>query len=790
MLARAIEVPPEHLFPTEPWRIVERRHSERFGARAETALAIANGYLGVRGTHDEGRPSESPGTFVNGFHETWPIVHAENAYGLARTGQTMINAPDASVIRLYVDDEPLFIPTAHLRGYERALDMRDGTLTRKLEWTTPAGRHVSVRSTRLASFEHRHLLAVEYEVVVHGRPAPVVIASDVVNRQDAQHHDGHEPPAGDPRRATHLVHRVLDCELADAADGRILLGYRAANSGMTLGVGVEHVVATATGHQVAVTAGGDRSELVVTVDAQPGVPVRLTKFVAYQTSRSEPPPELVDRCRRTLDRAVRTGFGALRAEQREHLDRFWERADVEVDTGLPNSDRTQQAIRWNLFQVAQATLRTEGSGVPAKGLTGAAYEGHYFWDTEVYLLPLLTYTQPRIARNLLRFRHSMLARARERARELGQRGAMFPWRTINGEEASAYYQAGTAQYHLNADIAYAIRHYVHVRDDVDFLAEAGVEILVETARLWADLGFHADDGAFHIHGVTGPDEYTAVVNDNTYTNLMAKLNLEYALEALERLARERPVAHAALVAELGLTEDEQFAWARAARAMHVPYDEARGIHPQDASFLEREPWDLEATPPELFPLLLHFHPLVIYRRQVIKQADVVLAMLLLHDQFDDACKRANYDYYDRFTSGDSSLSACVQSIIASEVGNEEHALAFFRHALLMDLANIAGNASDGVHIASAAGVWQALVLGFGGVRDASGRPSLSPRLPSGWRALRFGIRVADRQLRVALSHDEERYLVEEGEPLEVLVRGEPHLLRSGHELVLRPVPAA
>jgi alpha,alpha-trehalose phosphorylase len=775
------------VYPVDEWRIVETRFAERYFARAETAFSLSNGYLGIRGTFDEGRPSLSPGTFVNGFHETWPIVHAEEAYGLAQTGQTIVNVPDATVIRLYVDDEPLFLPTARLRRYERVLDMRAGTLSRELCWSTAAGRHVRVRSCRIVSLEHRHLAAILYEVVVD-QAAPVAIASQVLNRQDGQHGDGAGPPRRlDPRLAKQFDHRVLCAEIAECGDGPLRLGYRTANSGMRLAVAVAHVIDTKAPYETVESVDGDRGELAISVEAQPGVPIRLVKYVAYQSSRAESPRELVERCERTLSRAVRGGFDSLLAAQRARLDRFWDRADVRVDVG-PGSSRLQQAIRWNLFQVAQATLRAEGSGVPAKGLTGQAYGGHYFWDTEIYLLPFLAYTQPRIARNLLRFRHSMLPRARQRARELGQRGATFPWRTINGEEASAYYQAGTAQYHLNADIAYAIRRYVNARGDVDFLVEVGAEMLIETARLWADLGFHADDGAFHIHGVTGPDEYTTVVNDNAYTNLMARLNLRYAAATVRLLRAERPAAYAALASELELGFDEVVEWERAAAAMYVPYDARRGVHPQDASFLDREVWDLEATPTDHFPLLLHHHPLVIYRHQVIKQADVVLAMFLLGDEFDPDAKAANYAYYERITSGDSSLSACVQSIVAAEVGNEHDALQYFRHAVLMDLADIAGNVSDGVHIASAAGVWQALVFGFGGVREHDGRLSITPHLPAAWRSLSFSLRVRDRQLRVELSHDGDRYAVAGG-PLELTIAGVEHRLEQGRELILVPTPA-
>ena len=776
-----------HLYPADEWRIVEARYSDEFVGLTETVFSLGNGFVGVRGSFEEGRPALVPGTFVNGFHETWPIMHAEGAHALARTGQTIVNVPDTTILKLYVDDEPFFLPTARIRDYERVLDMRAGTLTRELVWVTDAGKHVRVRSRRIVSLEYRHLVAMTYEVTMLDRAAPVVISSLVLNRQDAHLSGlpGHLP--GDPRLATVLPHRVLNVRAAELADQRVLFGYQTTGSGMTLGIGVDHVIDAACSYRAAGSVDDGTGEVLLTADAVPGVPIRITKYATYQTSRSIPVPELVDRCRRALDRAVPDGFDTLLASQRANLARFWDRADVRVQTRL-NPVRQQQAVRWNLFQVAQATWRAEGAGVPAKGLTGQAYEGHYFWDTEVYVLPFLSYTQPKIARNLLRFRHSMLGRARERAAEMSQRGALFPWRTINGEEASSNFQQGTAQYHINADIAYAIGRYTHIQGDIRLLGEIGAEILVETARLWADLGFYGADERFHIHGVTGPDEYTTVVNDNAYTNLMARLNLNFAAATVRRLREERPRDYTALVHTVGLQFREAEAWERAAAAMHIPFDETRRIHPQDETFLDREPWDLDATPREKFPLLLHYHPLVIYRHQVLKQADIVLAMFLLGNEFPEEQKRRNFDYYDPLTTGDSSLSACVQGIIAAEIGRERQALEYFQYALLMDLGNVAGNASDGVHIASAAGVWSSLVFGFGGVRDFDGHLSFTPRLPRAWNELAFSLRFCGRQIRIRLTHDEENYLIDEGTPLEITIRGEPHLLSPGTTVTIKLTP--
>jgi alpha,alpha-trehalose phosphorylase len=776
MIPRDLRLPPEHLFPADEWRISETGFSRSWMGNAETIFSLSNGFLGVRGTFEEGRPAIEPGTFLNGFHETWPIVHAEEAYGFARTGQTIVNVPDATLLKLYVDDEPLFLPTARVTEYERSLDFREGVLRRELNWSSPAGKQVRVRSSRLVSFEHRHLGATTYELEVDA-DAPIVISSQLLNRQDARALD--EPRnggEGDPRRSRGFGRRVLNARDHLDEGHRIVTGYRTTNSGMTLGVGVDHLIETENPWRVQRTWSEDHSKVVFTIDARAGVPIRITKFFSYHTSRSVPPAELVDRCVRTLDRATRDGYAELEALQRRFLEHFWTRADVRVE----GPRRVQQAIRWNIFQICQASARAETTGIPAKGLTGQAYEGHYFWDTEIYVAPFLTYTEPRATRNLLRFRHSMLPLARDRAKEMSEDGALFPWRSINGEEASSYYAAGTAQYHIDADVAYAIKRYVDVRGDRELLSEGGAEILVETARLWAGLGFHSPDtGAFHIHGVTGPDEYTTVVNDNAFTNLMARTNLLYAAEVVLSLREEEPGAYRRLVHETGLEEDEVTRWLEAGHAMYIPFDAERGIHPQDANFLEKEKWDFKNTPKDQYPLLLNYHPLVIYRHQVIKQADVVLAMVLLGDQFSLDQKRRNFDYYDPITTGDSSLSACVQSILAAEIGYEEKALEYFQYALLMDLADVAGNVVDGVHIASTGGVWMALTYGFGGLRDFGGRLAFDPRLPNPWNRLAFGLRFHDRQLQVDLTHEAFTFEITEGEPLTIEVRGKELTLQVG-----------
>jgi alpha,alpha-trehalose phosphorylase len=776
-------------FPVDPWRLVEGDWDRADLGVTETLFTVANGYIGLRGNPEEGRHAFEHGTYVNGLHETWPIRHAEAAYGFARTGQTIINAPDAKLMKLYVDDEPLVLGTADLEHYERTLDFRDGVLRRSLIWRTPSGKRVKVDSTRMVSMTQRHLVLLTLEVTMLVGDAPVVVSSQLLNRQDGvdEYHLQADTSGvhADPRKAGAFEGRVLLPRIHMAKDERMMLGYQCANSRMTVVVAADHVVRTPDPYEVVMGDEPDLTKMVFRTDAREGSTLRIEKAVAYHTSRGLPVRELSDRCRRTLDRTARYDLDHWLAEQRDWYDAFWAASDVEIASGDPHRAAIQQAIRFNLFTLAQGSGRADGHGVAAKGVTGSGYEGHYFWDTEIYVLPFLIYTSPPMARSALRFRYNMLEAARRRAADLAQSGALFPWRTISGEEASAYYAAGTAQYHIDADVAFALCKYVNATGDDGFMQREGVDILVETARMWADLGFWRDGGSgdgqrtFHIHGVTGPDEYTTVVNDNLFTNVMARFNLEQAARVVRGLAQDAPQAYERMVRRLQLDPTEPDEWAAAAAATKIPYDEATGINPQDSHFLDREMWDLKNTPAEKRPLLLHFHPLVIYRFQVLKQADVVLALFLQGDHFSLEQKRSDFEYYDPITTGDSTLSGVVQSIIAAEVGYRELALRYFQSSLYVDLADLHGNASDGVHVASTGGVWAALVFGFGGMRDYNGVITFDPRLPASWPSLQFTLTLRGCRLRVVVTADAISFTIEDGDEATVSVRGEQVTVRVG-----------
>ena len=782
--------PPSRDFPADEWNIIEKGFHPEFLAQLETMLALGNGYLGMRGCPEEGGPNTENSTLINGFYETSPIVYAEDAYGFAKTGQTIVGVTDSKTIKLFVDDEPFWLPNANLLRYDRRLNMKSGTLDREILWETPAGKQVLITSRRLVSFANRHVAAISYRVTLLNAAASLVISSEMAAPEPGAHAD-----PNDPRQTRIFAGRVLHHRTSYAKDRRIVLCHATEKSRLTLTCATDHMLETSCPYAHKVSYTEDFGQVAFTIEARPDCPINLTKFMIYHTSPTASAEELCGRAEWTMDRVATQGFQQLLSSQEQYMHDFWRRSDVRVrDIREERTKRStveiQQAVRFNLFHILQASARAEDTGVPAKGLTGQAYEGHYFWDTETYLLPFLIYTSPRIAKNLLTFRYKMLPQARARARQLGHRGAMFPWRTISGEEASPYYAAGTAQYHINADIMYALRKYVQATGDEAFLQDCGAEMLVETARLWLSLGFYSDakGGKFCVNSVTGPDEYNTVVNNNAYTNLMARENLRYAAQTVEALRATDPDAYSTLVHKTALEPSEVEAWIRAADSMYVPYDEKLKIIPQDDSFLDREPWDFKNTPHDHYPLLLFYHPLNIYRKQVIKQADVVLAMFLLGDAFSAEEKKRNFEFYDPLTTGDSSLSSCVEAIIATQVGDIEKAIRYGVAALLMDLADVGGNVKDGCHIASMGGTWMMLTYGLGGMRDDDGMLSFWPRrAPEDNAILRFPVTYRGQMLEVEIGVQKVEYALREGDHLVIRHETEELSLTRDHPVAVRAV---
>jgi alpha,alpha-trehalose phosphorylase len=757
-------------FTVEPWNLRETHLDLDLLAQAESVFALANGHVGWRANLDEGEPHGLPGSYLNGVYESRPLPYAESAYGLPETGQEMINITNGKLIRLFVDDEPFDVRYGELRSHERLLDFRAGVLTRRAEWVSPAGRAVRVSSVRLVSFTQRAVAAICYEVEPLDSRARIVVQSELLTNEQL-------PSAEADPRVPAAPEDPLSREYGNASGTAVMLVHKTKRSGLRVGAAMDHLIDGPAPVRVESRVLEDSGLVTVATALQPGQKLRVIKFVGYGWSADRSLPAVRDQVQAALTAARQAGWDGLLAEQRAFLDDFWDRADVEVDGDL----EVQQAVRFGLFHVLQAGARAENRAIPAKGLTGPGYGGHAFWDTETFVLPMLNFTVPGAAASVLRWRHSTLPLALDRATQLGLAGAAFPWRTIAGQECSGYWPAGTAAFHVSADIAVAAVRYVDATGDEEFARGTGMDLLIHTARLWRSLGHHDDQGQFHIDGVTGPDEYSALADDNVYTNLMARRNLLAAADAVK--------VYADRARELGVSDEESAGWRDAAQAMAIPFDQTLGVHPQAAGFTRHQVWDFASTAAGQYPLMLHFPYVDLYRKQVVKQADLVLAMQLAGGAFTPEQKARNFDYYERLTVRDSSLSACTQAVIAAEAGHLDLAYDYLGEAALIDLRDLQHNTRDGVHIASLAGTWVTLVTGFGGLRDTDGTLSFAPRLPASLTRLAFTLLIRGRRLRVEFTHAQAQYTLSDGDPLEIVHHGQTVSLSAGKPQT-RPIPAA
>jgi alpha,alpha-trehalose phosphorylase len=756
-------------FVSEPWALREKQLDLGVLAQTESLFALSNGHIGLRGNLDEGEPRGLPGTYLNSFYEVMPLPSSEPAYGVPQAGQRLINVTDGKIIRLLVRDEPFDVRYGELLSHERVLDLREGVLRREVDWRSPAGARVLVSTTRLVSFAERAVAAILYEVEAVDASTRIVIESELLSNESlpASSGDVREGSAAEARLQP-VLHRVKD--LAG------VLVHKTQKSGLVMAAGMEHILDGPDDTETTSEATENEARVMFSTDLEAGQRLRLVKLLGYGWSSQRSAEAVADQVRGASLEARHTGWEGLVAAQREYLDDYWARADVEIE----GDQELQCAVRVSMFHCLQASARAEQRAIPAKGLTGTGYDGHTFWDTESFVLQLVTYTAPEAARDALRWRHSTLDHARRQAAELGLGGAAFAWRTIRGQECSAYWPAGIVAFHINADIADATLRYLAAAPDPDFERDIAAELLIETARLWRSVGHLSPDGRFRIDGVTGPDEYSAIADNNLYTNLMAQRNLRAAAELAERLGDR--------ATQLGADDEEIAAWRAAAEAMVMPFDTGLGVHDQADRFTALQRWDFAASPPDAYPLFLHYPYFDLYRKQVIKQADLVLAMHLRGDAFTDEEKARNFAYYEQLTVRDSSLSACTQAVLAAETGHLDLAYDYFGEAALIDLDDIEHNTRDGLHMAALAGTWLVAVAGFGGMRDHDGELSFAPRLPGQLSRLCFGLLFRGRDLRVDVVQGSATYSLVSGEELPVAHHGEPLTLAVGRPQT-REVPA-
>ncbi|MDO5444328.1 MAG: beta-phosphoglucomutase [Eubacteriales bacterium] len=739
----------------------EKNFDERSRLKRESLFHLANGRLGVRGAFEEGTPSSVlsiRGTYLNGFCENEPISYNERLAGFTDGKQQIVNLPDAQTIRILAGKQLL----SCFDGTElvQTLDMQNGVYERSFTVDTEKGR-IALRFTRLVSFTEPEIFAVECLLESRGFEGELRIESCL--NPDVRNFTA----SNDPRVAS--------------GDGRMLQTVCSSISGDVMSVIAEtrkshRRVACASMHhfddennhgKITFTKNESTGELtaVKTLFLPKDGSVSFRKYTIYRevpasvdTSEDSEFTSLVTALRETAG----NGFPALCKAQREYLDRFWQNARVTVD----GNDELQVQLDFCLFGMLSSAGKDGKTNVAAKGLSGEGYEGHYFWDSEIYIFPFFLMTEPNIARSLLEYRYLHLPDAHRHARTLGHScGALYPWRTITGSECSSHYPSGSAQYHINGDIAHAFISYWQVTHDESFL-ENTCELLVETARLWLDAG-HWYNGEFRIDCVTGPDEYTCLVNNNYYTNSCAAENLIYA----ERLCREleKRGGFSALREKLSITEEELKVFRTAGEGMYFPHDDELKIIAQDDSFLHKKRWDLASIPKENYPLLMHYHPMIINRYQVLKQADSVLANHIYREE-DILTMKRSFAYYEEITTHDSSLSNCIYAIMAARLGDMQRASFYFNRCVGTDTSDQNGNTRDGLHIANMGGVYRVMTCGFGGVKIGDGHNgasglSLFPMLPPDIAGISFPLYYQGRRLSVSVKPNECTLTLTEGDPL-------------------------
>ena len=731
----------------------------------ETLFHNANGYIGVRANFEEGYLDgydSIRGQYVNGFYDYAAMPQAEKLYGLFEEKQTMLNVADTQGIILKIEGDEFSLFDGEIINSSRMLDMRRGITIREVTWKSPGGKKVNIRIKRMTSFEILPLFLIEYMIMPLNFSGEIEIISthigEVMNYCDPN----------DPRVAgesfKHLLAKEQICE-----DGVSYITMKTSKSDLTVCTAVRNRVTKTSANELVLN--DFKGQQTFKLEVKQGEEITLYKESIFCDSiRYEEPRRAAQAVLARIDELLGGGpltqgenldFTPLYRAQEKYLDSFWH----DCDMGVVGDEELNNAICYNLYQLVQSVGKDSHCNIAAKGLSGEGYEGHYFWDTEMYLQPFYTLAANSISKNLIRYRYNSLNHARDNARIMGhEQGALYPWRTIMGKECSGYYVSGSAAYHINGAVAYAVVAYYLATKDMALMQECGAEILIETARLWISVGTYYK-GQFHIHEVTGPDEYTCLVSNNYYTNAIAKYNLIWAAKMVEILRNEEHP----LLSELNISDSEVRGFGEAARAMYLPYNEELGINPQDDSFLQKAIMDISMIPKEKKPLLLHFHPMFLYRHQICKQADTVLAHFILEDEQDIETIRKSFEYYEKVTTHDSSLSTCIFSIIAAKLGEKEKAYEYFGESAKLDLYNTHKNTKDGIHTANMGGTYMAIVYGFGGLRLKERGLYLQPILPKEWEGYHFCIKYEEAKIKVDVKKEYCTVELLEGYPVNIYV---------------------
>lgn len=723
----------------ETWVVVQGEFSAANQHHMETVFTIGNGYFASRGSLEEGYPGDHPLTLAHGIFDDMPIAFTE-----------LVNLPDWLDLELRVDERPFRLDQGQILHFRRTVNLNQGILRREVRWQSPDGVVVDLSFERFASYVHENVAGLRLLVTAVNQPCRVTLHTGI---------NGHVANED-------LLHwRSLG---QGDGDGAIWWHGRTRHTGIELGVAA------------AVEVRGE--ETSVTVQQCPGQPrftisrqldaaqtLQVDKLVSYAASR-DAVPEAANVTGRARQNLQSLSYDELRQRQQAAWARLW----ADCDVIIKGDDEAQLAIRFNLFQLLIAAAQHDDRvSIGAKTLSGLGYRGHVFWDTEIFILPFFTFTKPELARNMLLYRYHTLAGARQKAAVNGYEGAQYAWESAaTGEEVTPTWVphfgdrtrlvriwTGDIQIHISADIAYAIMQYWRVTGDDAFLRDYGAEMILDTARFWGSRAEweEAPDGhCYAFRDVIGPDEYHDHVDNNSFTNYMARWHLATAVNLLDWLKANHPTKARQLITDLQITDEVLAHWQDVIDNVILLYDAETGLIDQFENFFDRE-----AVPPEFIAqadksLQVIFGIEGANARQVLKQGDVIMLLCLFRDQFDQKTWQTNWDVYMPKTDHryGSSLGPSFHTWAACEMNRPEEAYEHFMLAVQADLRNPRGNAEDGIHAGSAGGVWQAVAFGFAGLRLTEEGGTLSPRLPAHWQRLAFNYRYQGERYAVDIQQQE------------------------------------
>lgn len=735
------------LFTPALWEVTETNFSETDNKFKESVFTVANGYIGVRGFFEEGFYGISeytdPVTMLNGIYEYHDYHYMWRRPGFPARTQVITRQVNPLAVFIEIDGERVCM--SH-DGYRRTLDLRTGVLTRTFTYTAKDGNKIVLTYDRFACQHEKHLLACRIRICAEKMAECKVIS---VLRQANGGENLEE------REASIYVPLFLGRRA-----GTEIAAYNTRRSGFTIACAVCENMRV-SGDKCESIDDAERLKTVHSFPLAGGEEVIYERIISFTSDKDHKAP--IEFAAKKAEEGACEGFDCLLSKSCRVLKKFWDYSDISIE-GDP---LVQQGIRFSLFQVFQSVGRDGFTNISANGLSGTIYSGQTFWDTEMYMMPMFTYGLQEISRKLLLYRYHILDKSRERAKEMGDVGALYSWNTINGEECGFIFEASTAQYHINADISFAIEAYFDATQDERFIVDYGSEMLFEMSKCLSYRGSFSKErgGRFCINVICGPDEYNPIVDNNMYTNFMTKRMFEFTLRVRALLAKGYPLKLKELEEKCGMNDAEFERLAAAAEKMYFPYNEEYGIYMQDDNFMYKDAIDIDAIPAEKLPLLFSLHPLNLWRYQVCKQADLVLLTFLCSEFFDMEQIRKIFEYYEPKTLHDSSLSAAVHSIVACALGNREQAYSYLKQSARLDLDDVNGNTGAGLHAACMGGSWMLLINGYAGLRIYEGKLHFAPQLHDAWKSYTFKVHYRDCLLQVRVEKENTYYRLLRGERL-------------------------